>query len=173
MRRRQVAGVGVASLYRRCLRVASFCVEEHRPWMASYVRMRFRDDALAGSGPEMLQRRLREAEDELQRMISTLTAAGRMEAVAETAPSEVSQPVSSTSESSHPNDWDENAVGAWLQGLGLGQHRSAFARCRIDGRLLMRLDDEDLVGELSVSSRLERKRVLVEIERLREGLILL
>ena len=73
---------------------------------------------------------------------------------------------------SPPHTWDINAVGAWLQDLGLGQHASAFAHHRVDGRLLLQVDEQDLVEELGVASRLERKRILSHIERLREGVLL-
>ena len=63
------------------------------------------------------------------------------------------------------NSWDKDAVGEWLKGLDLEQHIDAFAAAHVDGRLLLRLDDADLL-ELSVNSRLERKRLLLEIERI-------
>ena len=117
-------------------------------------------------------------------MVHTLVSAGRLDSVSAvrlrgqsdaSASSDV-RPVASSSqheETARPTtlQWDENAVGAWLQELGLGQHAPAFARCRVDGRLLLQLDDEDLSAELGVESRLERKRVLTQIERLREELL--
>ena len=58
--------LAVLSLYRRCLRVASFCAEDHRSWMSSYVRIRFRDDAIVrGGGPTKVMRHLREAHPEV------------------------------------------------------------------------------------------------------------
>ena len=168
----------VRSLYRRALRLSACCVEEHQAWMTDYVRQRFRDDAFVrGGGAAALKRRLAEAEDELDRMVHTLQRAGRLDANARVARQ---QPESVSTTSSPPKaeddarpsglppyQWDENAVGEWLQGIGLGQHAPAFARCRVDGRLLLKLDDEDLSEELGVTSRLERKRMLSRLEALR------
>ena len=177
----------VRSLYRRALRVADLCTEEHRAWASSYVRMRFRDDALArGGGANTMARRLTEAEDELLRMIKTLQHAGRIDsqdaerilqsqepsgesAEKKSAPSGTAREpyLPASASTTPPYDWDLNAVGAWLQGLGLGHVAPAFARCHVDGALLLRLDDEDLADDLGVASRLERKRILLELERLR------
>ena len=199
--------LAIRSLFRRCLRVASFCAEDQRTWMVSYVRIRFRDDAIQRGSPTKRAQHLCEAEDELQRMVSTLLHAGRLEASDTSRLMAIFQPVAerlspsgapasssssltlasagisggssgASSSSTHapsapalsPYEWDENAVGAWLQGLGLGRHAPTFARCRVDGRLLLRLDEDDLAEDLQVGSRLERKKVLVELERLREGL---
>ena len=65
----------VRSLYRRCLRTASYCIESQRSWMSSYVRMKFRDEALLSG---TLQRRLLDGEDELERMLLTLQRTGRL-----------------------------------------------------------------------------------------------
>ena len=51
---------------------------------------------------------------------------------------------------SQPIGWDEQDVGAWLNSLGLGDHAPAFANSRVNGRLLLSLDDEDLQAELGV-----------------------
>ena len=119
-------------------------------------------------------------------MIGTLQHAGRMDAddidrvnrrnistAASSSPEKAESPMiaeihhDAETAATPPYEWDENGVGAWLETLGLGQHAAAFAKCRVDGRLLLRIDDEDLADELGVSSRLERKRILAQIERLR------
>eukprot|EP00900_Chrysochromulina_parva_P013664 jgi/Chrpa1/22299/Chrysochromulina_OHIO_Genome00027878-RA len=64
--------------------------------------------------------------------------------------------------------WTENVVSEWLRDIGLDVHVSAFADARIDGRLLLKLDDEDLL-ELGVTSKLQRKLILSRCEALREG----
>ena len=61
--------------------------------------------------------------------------------------------------------WTENAVSEWLRDLGLDVHVSAFADARVDGRLLLKLDDEDLL-ELGVTSKLQRKLILSRCEAL-------
>ena len=166
----------VRSLFRRALRVAGCCVEEHRAWAGSYVRMRFRDDAVArGGGTVATARQLREGEDELQRMVRMLQHAGRLgdavryEPDAARASAYGSTPASQAAArgTAPPREWDEATVGEWLESIGLGQHAPAFARRRVDGRLLLLIDDEDLASELGVASRLERKRVLSKVEELR------
>ena len=185
--RARVAPIAMAatrSLYRRALRVASLCVDEHRDWMASYVKLRFRDDALArGGGAAAVERRLNEAEEELQRMVHTLERAGRLQGpeAASMAARSVQSPQSPAIEPTPQGgqglqhkavsppyyEWDENAVGAWLQEIGLGHLAPSFAQCRVDGRLLLRLDEDDLAEDLGVTKRFERKRVLTQIEKLR------
>ena len=128
--------------------------------------------------------RMKEAEDELQRMVDLLLNSGRINSKAaerlrppaactgETAASTTANrvPVGSSSSSSDsdqcPLEWDEGRVGEWLQEVGLAHHAAAFARLRVNGKLLQQLDDADLADELSVSSRLERKRLLLLIEEL-------
>jgi hypothetical protein len=64
---------------------------------------------------------------------------------------------------SQPIRWDERDVAAWLTDLGLSVHAPAFADSRVNGRLLLSLDDEDL-QELGVASRLQRKLILTRCE---------
>ena len=59
-------------------------------------------------------------------------------------------------------DWDVSDVCRWLTRIGLPHLATAFRVHDIDGKLLCRLDDDDLVGELAVQSRLVRKKVLAE-----------
>ena len=130
--------------------------------------------------------RLREAEDELQRMVDLLLKSGRMNAAAaekvrppapctgetpaSTSSSSIRMPVGSSSSNSSdiecPLEWDEGRVSEWLQELGLAHHAAAFSRLHVNGKLLQQLDDADLADELGVSSRLERKRLLLLIEEL-------
>lgn len=173
----------VKSLYRRSLRAAAKSVDSQRAWALQYVQMRFRDDALVrGGGPQTFAIRLREAEDELLRFVHTLQIKDRLSSAEALKLTGLQHGHGSTPEPDvreHNTDaasqkdsaatWDEDAVGAWLQQLGLGEHAPAFARCRVDGRLLLRLDDQDLEEELGVSSRLQRKRILAQLETLREA----
>jgi hypothetical protein len=62
--------------------------------------------------------------------------------------------------------WTCEQVLEWMARVGLAQHEIQLFRARnIHGRLLLDLDHEDL-KEIGVSSRLERKRILVEINEL-------
>ena len=62
--------------------------------------------------------------------------------------------------------WKVRDVEAWLHGLGLAEHAQAFARHRVDGALLLQIDEADLSDELGVASRLQRKRLLTAIRDL-------
>lgn len=181
----------VRSLYRRSMRVAASCVPEHRDWMAAYIRQRFRDDALVRGGSQTMLNRMREAEDEIERMLIMLQATGRLSvdsaaklragadvcaARLQDARSSASPSVPSTAvpgdgaQATQPTEeWDEETVAKWLRKIGLGHHAEAFLRQRVDGRLLIHLDLIDLKDELSVDSRLERKKIVAHIAALRSA----
>ena len=58
---------------------------------------------------------------------------------------------------------------AWLEREHMREHVASFQRERVDGKLLLQIDDEDLRAELGVSSRLQRKRLLAHIASLAGG----
>ena len=72
-----MTAAAVRSLYRRSLRAVAFCTAEHRGWMTSYTKNRFRDGAQSQSSGLMS-----DAEEELQRFVRTLQHAGRLDAAA-------------------------------------------------------------------------------------------
>jgi hypothetical protein len=168
--------VAVRGVYRRCLRASAFCVPSHRATTAQYVRQRFRD-ALPQHN---LTTQLQEAEAELQKMLTMLQQQGRVSADAamklraDYVPAlhqAVSPSKGSVQQAGHAADaavaaWDADAVGEWLTHHGFERHAPAFCDARVDGRLLVLLDDADLL-ELGVSSRVERKRILLECDALR------
>ena len=59
-------------------------------------------------------------------------------------------------------EWDVDEVCRWLKASGLADHVAAFRQHDIDGKLLCRLDDDDLLAELGIASRLTRKKILAE-----------
>ena len=59
-------------------------------------------------------------------------------------------------------EWSVEDVGLWLRHVGCGEWCAAFERHDIDGKLLSRLDDDDLAAELAIESRLKRKKLLAE-----------
>ena len=59
-------------------------------------------------------------------------------------------------------EWSVDDVCAWLRQVGCGEWCNAFERHDIDGKLLSRLDDDDLAAELAIESRLKRKKLLAE-----------
>jgi hypothetical protein len=56
-------------------------------------------------------------------------------------------------------------VGAWLSGLGLGEHFEAFSENGVDADLLPDLTNEDL-KDLGVVRLVDRKRLLKAIAEL-------
>ena len=165
----------VRSLYRRSLRAAAFSIDSQVDIMLSYIRIRFRENSASASRRDALPMVLREAEAELQDYVRLLCGTGRISTDAvvrlrepdsyEPSPAATSSKNEAKPAAAASNSWDKDAVGEWLKGLDLEQHIDAFAAAHVDGPLLLRLDDADLL-ELSVTSRLERKRLLLEIERI-------
>lgn len=179
----------VRSLYRRALRVAAACVPEHRSFAFTYTRGRFRDAAALPPGSHAYSERLSDGRDEVNRMVRLLRSqkrlsdesAARLLATEHRAAAHARHvPAAATMKRAHgadrdaaprrssvppsqPIGWDEQDVGAWLNSLGLGDHAPAFANSRVNGRLLLSLDDEDL-QELGVASRLQRKLILTRCE---------
>ena len=76
---------------------------------------------------------------------------------------------SSSSEYDGVHAWRLSDVQAWLRNSGLAEHAEAFALHRVDGALLVQIDDEDLRGELGITSRLQRKRLLAAVRALMEN----
>ena len=167
------------SLYRRSMRVAQACVPDQRSFALTYVRMKFREPGAAEPGTHAYSEKLANGQEELGRMVSMLRAKDRLSdgtaaallSPTSPAPSRLRKPESQQVGATLSNrnsliadgdvlrEWTESDVAAWLTRLGLSEHAPAFARSRVDGRLLTMLDDEDLL-ELGVSSRLQRKLIL-------------
>ena len=163
--------------------------------MASYIRIKFRDEALVGGAGSTLTARLTDGEGELQQMMTTLQRTGRLPTAAEAeaghawvarwvasehsgaalahqTPADETPAVATEGEwaSGPPRRWSEADVGRWLRALRVDErHVAAFAEHRIDGDMIFELDDLDLRDELRVESRLERKRLLAKIRALRDG----
>ena len=59
-------------------------------------------------------------------------------------------------------EWSVDDVCVWLRQVACGEWCNVFERHEIDGKLLSRLDDDDLTGEMGIESRLKRKKLLAE-----------
>ncbi|EDQ88398.1 uncharacterized protein MONBRDRAFT_32932 [Monosiga brevicollis MX1] len=59
--------------------------------------------------------------------------------------------------------WTPEQVGQWLQSIELQALKPAFLKNRVDGQLLMELDDE-MLQELGLNSKLLRRRLLLKIK---------
>ena len=167
----------VRQLYRRAIRAAQASVPEQRAFSVTYVRSRFYERQVDSNGNKLAEV-LTEGWDELERFVSMLSLKGRVtddgaaRLVSRSAvktpgqtPEHLLQTVPAAD--ARADTWNENAVSEWLRDLGLDVHVSAFADARVDGRLLLKLDDEDLL-ELGVTSKLQRKLILSRCEAFRE-----
>jgi hypothetical protein len=79
------------------------------------------------------------------------------------APIPIKSTVTAPTQATGASAWSCEEVLAWMSGVGLERHSKTIRDHDIRGRLLLQLDHDDLL-ELGVASRLERKRILVEIE---------
>ena len=66
-----------------------------------------------------------------------------------------------------PQFWNGEDVVAWLGYIGLEQYAPTFAQLKIDGYLILDLTEEDLEGELQVSVKLHRKKLMKAIQELK------
>ena len=158
----------VRQLYRRAIRAAQASVPEQRAFSVTYVRSRFYEKHVDSNGNKLAEV-LTEGWDELERFVTMLSLKRRV--TDDGAARLVSRSAADAREARGPrpaDTWNENAVSEWLRDLGLDVHVSALADARVDGRLLLKLDDEDLV-ELGITSKLQRKLILSRCEALREG----
>ena len=158
------------SLYRRALRVAAACVPEQQGFAFTYIRERFRDPSVV-PGSHAHAERVRDGTDEVERMVVALRAKDRLSEAAVSRLMGIQPPsmstISASSDPSLPSTRsDEAAVAEWLKSLDLDAHVEAFAKARVDGRLLLSLDDDDL-QELGVQSRLQRKLILTRLSSVR------
>ena len=66
----------------------------------------------------------------------------------------------------NPIGWDVDRVGAWLQGLGMGQYKASFASNKVDGKALLSLEKQELKEDLEVAALGDRKALWESIERM-------
>lgn len=66
-----------------------------------------------------------------------------------------------------PQFWTGEDVIEWLRYIGLEQYAPTFSQLRIDGYLILDLTEDDLEGELQVSVKLHRKKLMKAIEELK------
>lgn len=60
--------------------------------------------------------------------------------------------------------WKTNDLQEWLFNLGIKEfYRQGFAENLIDGFLLMSMTDQDMIGHLSIDSRVVRKKIMQQI----------
>lgn len=68
---------------------------------------------------------------------------------------------------SQPQYWNGEDVVEWLRYIGLEQYAPNFSQLKIDGYLILDLTEEDLEGELQVTVKLHRKKIMKAIQELR------
>ena len=70
--------------------------------------------------------------------------------------------------SSSATNWSVKEVGDWLSSLNMSQYRSFFEALRIDGSLLLEINEQDLETDLNVSIRLHRVKIMDGLKRLKD-----
>ncbi|CAN0096130.1 unnamed protein product, partial [Ectocarpus fasciculatus] len=66
-------------------------------------------------------------------------------------------------------DWGVQEVLDWMEDeLELGEYRREFARAKVDGPLLLNLEDKDLHDMLGIAHPLHRRRVCLGIQKIKE-----
>lgn len=63
-------------------------------------------------------------------------------------------------------DWRNEHVIAWFIDMGLGEHVKALEESRVDGLLMLNMDEEDLV-ELGITKRLDQRKIEVALRKYR------
>ncbi|XP_060612750.2 NAD(+) hydrolase SARM1 [Anolis sagrei] len=91
---------------------------------------------------------------------------GTTSALAKRALSTIGEEVPRRLLPSVPN-WKPPEVQEWLQQIGFEKHRSLFLEHQVDGDLLLRLTEDDLVGDLGMTSSITRKRFFRELTELK------
>ena len=66
-----------------------------------------------------------------------------------------------------PQFWNGEDVVEWLRYIGLEQYAPNFSQLKIDGYLILDLTEDDLEGELQVSVKLHRKKIMKAIQELK------
>ena len=65
-----------------------------------------------------------------------------------------------------PEMWNQEDVVEWLKLIGMEQYKENFAEMKIDGLIILELDDSELLEELKIATKLHRKKILKAIELL-------
>lgn len=65
------------------------------------------------------------------------------------------------------SDWSVKEVGEWLKQLDMGQYSPSFEALRIDGSLLLEINEQDLETDIKVRVRLHRVKILEGLKRLK------
>ena len=65
-------------------------------------------------------------------------------------------------------DWSMHDVCMWLSYIGCSECCDKFQHYSVDGKLLLALTDDDLTGEeLNITSKLRRKKIMLELNQLK------
>jgi hypothetical protein len=67
-----------------------------------------------------------------------------------------------------PETWNSEDVGKWLKIIGLEQYRDSFQEMRVDGLLILDLEEEDFEQELKIITKLHRKKIIKAIVVLKQ-----
>ena len=68
----------------------------------------------------------------------------------------------------YPEIWTQEHIEIWLETIGMSCYLSTFKEMKIDGYLILDLEENDLENELQISKKLHRKKILKAISLLQE-----
>lgn len=67
-----------------------------------------------------------------------------------------------------PEVWSQEDVLLWLKLIGMEQYAENFGEMKIDGLIILELNEDELLEELKITMKLHRKKILKAIEVLKE-----
>lgn len=65
-------------------------------------------------------------------------------------------------------DWSVEDVITWLGEEGLGRYSSTFQEHQVDGEMLLQLDEEMMLDDLRIQSKLDRRKLITKRKKLEE-----
>ncbi len=67
-----------------------------------------------------------------------------------------------------PEVWTEDDVLVWLKLIGMEKYAENFSEMKVDGLLILELQEDELLQELHIEIKLHRKKIIKAIELLKE-----
>lgn len=67
-----------------------------------------------------------------------------------------------------PEVWTEDDVLVWLKLIGMEKYAENFSEMKVDGLLILELQEDELLQELHIEIKLHRKKIMKAIELLKE-----
>jgi hypothetical protein len=59
-----------------------------------------------------------------------------------------------------PESWKNEDVLLWLKIIKMDQYTDRFHELKVDGWIILEIDEDDLIDDLNISIKLHRKKIL-------------